>query len=197
MAVEELQWLPTDLFLLKERLSPLAKLCKGSSKQCQAQRRVATGAMKTLLKDLRWVREASTTLRRMPDPYHQPEPWMNLLECEKEWSKALQQLDARCARPKKLEGARCMTGEQLMTNPQTFVCMMCLGNKRRCCNSAGALVSHQHRSHGYQNPFSVPRATRLLILVQKRWTTSGTVQSGAASAFQMVTYPFSLLSFPF
>ena len=35
-----------------------------------------------------------------------------------------------------------------MTNPQTFVCMMCPGDKRRCCNSAGAFVSQQHRSHG-------------------------------------------------
>ena len=73
VALEEL-WLPTDLFLLKERLSPLAKLCKGSSKQWQALRRVAIGAMETFLEDLRWVREASTTVRRMPDPYLQPEP---------------------------------------------------------------------------------------------------------------------------
>ena len=74
-------------------LSPLAKLCKGGSKQWQALRRVASGAMGTLLDDLRWVREASTALRRMPDPFHHPEPWMNLLDNENEWSKELQ-----CAR---------------------------------------------------------------------------------------------------
>ena len=28
-----------------------------------------------LLEDLSWVREASTSLRKMPDPYHYPEPW--------------------------------------------------------------------------------------------------------------------------
>ena len=50
--LDELQWLPTDLFLLKERLSPLAKLCKGGSKQWQALRRVAFGAMETFLDDL-------------------------------------------------------------------------------------------------------------------------------------------------
>ena len=72
MALEEVQWLPADLFLLRERLSPLAKLCKGSRKQWQAPRRVATGAVETLLEDFRWVREAST--------YYQPEPWINFLE---------------------------------------------------------------------------------------------------------------------
>ena len=39
--LDELRWLPTDLLLLKERLSPLAKLYKGGSKQWQALRRVA------------------------------------------------------------------------------------------------------------------------------------------------------------
>ena len=141
-----------DLFLLKERLSPLAKLCKGSSKRWQALRRVAIGARETLLEDLRWLREVSTTQRRMPVPYHQPEPWMNLLDNEKEWSKAQRQLDGRCSRLKKPASAKYMSDEQLMTNPQTFVCMVCPGGKRRCCNSAGALVSHQHRSHWYHNP---------------------------------------------
>ena len=65
--LDELRWLPTDLLLLKERLSPLAKLYNGGSKQWQALRRVAIGAMGTLLDDLRWVLEASTALRRMPD----------------------------------------------------------------------------------------------------------------------------------
>ena len=46
-----------------------------------------------------------------------------------------------------------MSDDQLMANPQAFVCMLCPSDKRRCCNSAGALVSHQHRSHGYKNPF--------------------------------------------
>ena len=59
-----LQWLPTDLVLLKERRSSPAKLCKG---QWQALRCVAIGAMETLLEDLRWVRQASTTVRRMPE----------------------------------------------------------------------------------------------------------------------------------
>ena len=108
--------------------------------------------METLLDDLRWVREASTALRRMPDPFHQPEPWMNLLEHENEWSKALRQLDVMCSRPKKSERARYMSDDQLVANPQAFVCMLCPSDKRRCCNSAGALVSHQHRSHGYKNP---------------------------------------------
>ena len=149
--LDELRWLP-DLLLLKERLSPLAKLYK-VGKQWQALRRVASGAMETLLDDLRWVREASTALRRMPDPFHQPEPWMNLLDNENEWSKALRQLHVKCSRPKKSEGARYMSDEQLLANPQVFVCMLCPSDKRRCCNSAGALVSHQHRSHGYKNPF--------------------------------------------
>ena len=94
-----------------------------------------------------------TALRRMPDPFHQPEPWMNLLENEKEWSKALRQLDVKCSRPKKSEGARYMSDDQLMANPQAFVCMLCPSDKRKSCNSGGALVSHQHRSHDYQNPF--------------------------------------------
>ena len=55
--LDELRWLPTDLLLLKERLSPLPKLYQGGSKQWQALRRVACGAMGTLLDDLRWVRE--------------------------------------------------------------------------------------------------------------------------------------------
>ena len=136
-------------------------------------RRVAIGAMETLLDDLRWVREASTTLRRMPDPFHQPEPWMILLENEEEWSKALRQLDAKCSRPKKPEGARYMSDDQLMANPQAFACMLCSGDKRRFCNSAGARVSHEHRSHGYHNPFR-----RAIVddscpaLEQKRWITS-------------------------
>ena len=109
--------------------------------------------MGTLLDDLRWVREASTALRRMPDPFHHPEPWMNLLGNENEWSKALRQLDVKCSRPRKSEGARYMSDDQLLENPQAFVCMLCTRDKRRCCNSAGALVSHQHRSHGYKNPF--------------------------------------------
>ena len=91
--LDELRGLPTDLLLLKERLSPLAKLYKGGSKQWQALRRVASGAMGTLLDDLRWVREASTALRRMPDPVHHPEPWMNHVDNENVWSKALRQLD--------------------------------------------------------------------------------------------------------
>ena len=33
-----------------------------------------------LLEDLRWVREASTSLRTLPDQNHHPEPWMKLLE---------------------------------------------------------------------------------------------------------------------
>ena len=151
--LDELRWLPTDLLLLKGRLSPLAKLYKGGSKQWRALRRVASGAMETLLDDMRLVREASNALRRMPDPFHQPEPWMNLLEIKYEWSKALRQLDVKCSRPKKSEGARYMSDDQLMANPQAFVCMLCPNDKRRCCNSAGALISHQHRSHGYKNPF--------------------------------------------
>ena len=99
--LDELRWLPTDLLLLKERLSPLAKVFEGGSRQWQALRRVASGAVGTLLDDLRWAREASTALRRMPDPFHHPEPWMNLLENESEWSKALRQLDVKCSRPKK------------------------------------------------------------------------------------------------
>ena len=102
---------------------------------------------------LEMVREASTALRRMPDPFHQPEPWKNLLENVNEWSKALRELDVKCSRPKKSERARCMSDDQLVANPQVFVCMLCSSDKRRCCNSAGALVSHQHRSHGYKNPF--------------------------------------------
>ena len=102
MALEELQWLPADLFLLKERLSPLAKLCKGGSKQWQTLRRVAIGAMETLPEDLRSVREASATLRRMPEPYDQREPWINLLE--KEYDSSM----PRCSRPKKPEGVRYM-----------------------------------------------------------------------------------------
>ena len=31
--------------------------------------------------------------------------------------------------------------------------MLCPADKRRCCNTACVLVSHQHRSHGYNNPF--------------------------------------------
>ena len=151
--LDELRWLPTDLRLLKERLSPLAKRYKGGSKQRQALRRVASGAMGTLLDDLRRVREASTALRRMPDPFHHPEPWMNLLDNEHEWAQALRQLDVKCSRPRKSEGARYMSDDQLLANPQAFVRMLCPSDKRRCCNSAGALVSHQHRSHGYKNPF--------------------------------------------
>ena len=116
--LDELRWLPTGLLLLKERLSPLAKLYKGGSKQWQALRRVASGAMETLLDDLRWVREASTALRQMPDPFHQPEPWMNLLKNENQWSKALRQLNVKCSRPKKSEGAKYMSDEQLMANHQ-------------------------------------------------------------------------------
>ena len=78
---------------------------------------------------------------------------MNLLDNENEWSKALRQLDVKCSRPRKSEGARYMSDDQLLANPQAFVCMLCPSDKRRCCNSAGALVSHQHRSHGYKNPF--------------------------------------------
>ena len=184
--LDELRWLPTDLLLLKERLSPLAKLYKDGSKQWQALRRVASGAMRTLLDDLRCVREASTAPRRMPDPFHYPEPWMNLLDNENEWSKALRQLDVKCSRPRKSEGARYMSDDQLLANPQAFVCMLCSSDKRRCCNSAGALVSHQHRSHGYKNPFRrallmtrALRAVRRLVLVQKRWITSLTEHSGA------------------
>ena len=137
--------------------------------------------METLLDDLRWVREASTALRRMPDSFHQPEPWMNLLENEKESLKALRQLDAKCSRPKKSEGARYMSDDQLMATPQAFVCMLCPSDKRRCCNSAGALVSRQHRNHNYQNPFrrttvdhSCPACSE-----QKRKITSLREQSGA------------------
>ena len=97
--LDELRWLPTDLLLLKERLSPLAKLYKGGSKQWQALRRVAIGAMGSLLDDLRWVREASTAL--------------------------LRQLDVSCSRPRKSEGARYMSDDQLLENPQAFVCMSC------------------------------------------------------------------------
>ena len=140
--LDELRWLPTDLLLLKERLSPLAKLYKGGSKQWQALRRVAIGAMGSLLDDLRCLRE----------PFH-----LNLLDSEHEWAKALRQPDVKCSRPKKSEGARSMSDDQLLENPQAFVCMFCPRDKRRCCNSAGALVSHQHRSHCYKNPFG--RAT--------------------------------------
>ena len=135
-----------------ERLSPHAKLYKGGSKQWQALRRVASGALGTLLDDMRWVREASTALRVMPDPSHHPEPWMNLLDNENEWSNALRQLDVKCSRPRKSGGARYMSDDQQLANPQGFVCMLCPSDKRRCCTSAGALVSHQHRSHGYKNP---------------------------------------------
>ena len=78
-----------------------------------------------------------------------------------------------------------MSDDQLLENPQAFVCMICTRDKRRCCNSAGAPVSHQHRSHGYKNPFR--RATvddscpdvRRMVLVQKRWLTPLTEQRGA------------------
>ena len=72
---------------------------------------------------------------------------------ENEWSKALQHLDVKCSRPRKSEGARYMSDDQLLANLQAFVCMLCPSDKRRCCNSAGALVSHQHRSHGCKNSF--------------------------------------------
>ena len=137
--------------------------------------------METLLDDLRWVREASTTLRRMPDPFHQPEPWMILLENEKGWSKALRQLDAKCSRPKKPEGARYMSDDQLTANPQAFVYMLCPGDKRKVL---------QLRLSPCQSSTSQPwvpqlltiralRATRHLLLEQKRWTTSLTEQSQA------------------
>ena len=113
--------------------------------------------MGTLLDDLRWVREASTALRRMPDPFHHPEPWMNLLDNENEWSKALRQLDVKCSRPRKSEEARYMSDDQAVCKPAGFRVHVMPSDKRRCFNSAGALVSHQHRSHGYKNPFS--RAT--------------------------------------
>ena len=89
----------TDAEVLDELRCPLAKLYKGGSKQWQALRRVAIGAMGSLLDNLRWVREASTALRRMPDPFHHPEPRMNLLDNEHEWAKALRQLDVKCSRP--------------------------------------------------------------------------------------------------
>ena len=108
--LDELRWLPTDLLLLKERLSPLAKLYKG-----QALRTVASGAMETLLDDLRCA------LWRMPDPVHQPEPWMNLLDNENEWSKALRQLDVKCSIPTKSEGTKYMSDDQLLATPQAFV----------------------------------------------------------------------------
>ena len=106
-----------------------------------------------LLEDLRWVREASTSLRKMPDPYHHPEPWMKLLENQGEWVEAVRQLDIRCTKLKKPECARYASDEELRINPQEFVCVLCPADKRRCCNTASALVSHQHRSHGYHNPF--------------------------------------------
>ena len=112
--------------------------------------------METLLDDLRWVREASTALRRMPDPFHQPEPWMNLLDNENEWSKALRQLDVKCSRSRKSEGAKYMSDDQLLANPQAFVCMLCTSDKRRCLQFRWCSC-HQHRSHGYKNPFT--RAT--------------------------------------
>ena len=108
---------------------------------------------------------------------------MNLLDNENEWSKSF---DVKCSRPRKSEGARYMSDDQRLENPQAFVCMLCPRDKRRCCNSAGALVSHQHRSHGYKNPSDAPllmtralRAVRRMVLVQKRWITSLTEQSSA------------------
>ena len=99
---------------------------------------------------MRWVREASTALRRMPDPVHHPEPWMNLrMSGQKRFESSMSSAQDR----RKSEGARYMSDDQLLKNPQAFVCMLCPRDKRRCCNSAGALASHQHRSHGYKNPF--------------------------------------------
>ena len=106
-----------------------------------------------LLEDVRRVCEASTSLRTMPDPYHHPEPWMKLLGNQRERVEAVRQLNIRCTKPKKPECARCASDEELRTNPLEFVCMLCPADKRRCCNTASALVSHQHRSHGYHNPF--------------------------------------------
>ena len=63
IALEKLQWLPTDLFLLNERRSALAKLCKGCSKKWQALRRAAIGAMETILEDLRWVHDSAEDAR--------------------------------------------------------------------------------------------------------------------------------------
>ena len=79
--LDELRWLPTDLLLLKERLSPLAKLYKGGSKQWQALRRVGDGCARPPL--LCGGCQARTTF------------WRN----ENEWSKALRQLDVKCSRP--------------------------------------------------------------------------------------------------
>ena len=78
---------------------------------------------------------------------------MHLPENERELSKAIQQLVIRCTKQKKPESARYTSDEKLRTNPQEFVCMLCPADRRRRCNSASALVSHHHRSHGYHNPF--------------------------------------------
>ena len=61
--------LPTDLVLLTERRSSRSRCCaRVAANSGKTLRRAATGAMKTLLEDLRWVRVASTTLRWMPEP---------------------------------------------------------------------------------------------------------------------------------
>ena len=92
----------------------------------------------------------------------------------------------------KLKGqARYMSDDQLLENPQAFVCMLSPRDKRTCCNSAGALVSHQHRSY-LDAPLLMTRAlhaVRRLVLVQKRWITSLTEQSGAGKPSWMAAFP--------
>ena len=96
---------------------------------------------------------------------------MNLLDNEHEWAKALRQLDVKCSRPRKSEGARYMSDDRLLENPQAFV----------------ALVSHQTSQPWLQKTrLDAPllmtralRAVRRLALAQKRWIASLTEQSGA------------------
>ena len=146
--------------------------------------------MGTLLDDLRWVREASTALLRMPDPFHHPEPWMNLLDNENEWSKALRQLDVKCSRPRKSEGARYMSVDQLLANPQDFVRMLCPATRGDIAIplvllsviNIAAMVA-KTRSDAPLWMIRALRAVRRLVLVQKRWITSLTEQSGAGKPF--------------
>ena len=109
---------------------------------------------------------------------------MNLLENENEWSKALRQLDVKCSRPKKSEGARYMSDDQLMANPQAFVCMLCPSDKVAIplvllsVINIAAMVT-KTRSDAPLLTIRALRATRSLVLEQKRWITSLTEQNGA------------------
>ena len=130
--------------------------------------------METRLEDLRGVREASTTLRRMPDPYHQPEPWMNLLENEKEWSKALRQFDASGAYRRTRQKGSSETGQSRM------------GSAESCCSCQSSTSQpwlQKARSDAPLLMIRALRAVRRLVLVQERWITSLTEQRDAGNPF--------------